>query len=192
MDEEHICEVLRRLKKGWSTMTKTINRKEWDSTFTWQIDQNIERLMPSNGGSVRSKQPHGIVGRKSIQFPRTLWQDLSQAFTNVHALHPSTSRRLTSAQNIDSRIFFKSFLMIKRIGNGVPWWLSGLRTWHYHCCGSGCCCGVGSFPGLGTSVGVGVAKEKIGNEHWRIRSTLTVEYHTALFVFVFCFFFFAF
>jgi len=30
----------------------------------------------------------------------------------------------------------------------VPWWLSGLRTWHCHRCGSGPCCGVGSILGL--------------------------------------------
>ena len=34
---------------------------------------------------------------------------------------------------------------------GVPWWLSGLRTWHCHCCSSGYCCDMGSVPGLGTS-----------------------------------------
>ena len=34
---------------------------------------------------------------------------------------------------------------------GVPTWLSGLRTQHSHCSGSGGCCGAGSVPGLGTS-----------------------------------------
>ena len=31
---------------------------------------------------------------------------------------------------------------------GVPWYLSGLRTWHCHCCGSGCCCGADLIPGM--------------------------------------------
>ena len=26
------------------------------------------------------------------------------------------------------------------INYGVPWWLSGLRTWHCHCCGLARCC----------------------------------------------------
>ena len=31
------------------------------------------------------------------------------------------------------------------------WWFGGLRTWHWHCCGSGCCCGAGSIPNPGTA-----------------------------------------
>ena len=34
---------------------------------------------------------------------------------------------------------------------GVPWWLSGLRTWLCHYCDSGYCCCVGLIPGMGTS-----------------------------------------
>ena len=34
---------------------------------------------------------------------------------------------------------------------GVPWWLSGLKMQHCHCCGSGQFCGAGSIPGPGTS-----------------------------------------
>ena len=34
---------------------------------------------------------------------------------------------------------------------GVPWWLSGLRLWHCHCCGCGYCCDSGLIPGLGNS-----------------------------------------
>ena len=33
----------------------------------------------------------------------------------------------------------------------VPWWLSGLRIQHCHCCGSGYCCWAGLISGLGTS-----------------------------------------
>ena len=32
---------------------------------------------------------------------------------------------------------------------GVPWWLSSLWIWCYHCYGSGCCCGMGLIPGPG-------------------------------------------
>ena len=34
---------------------------------------------------------------------------------------------------------------------GVPLWLSRLRTWCCHCCGSGHRCGIGWIPGLGIS-----------------------------------------
>ena len=34
---------------------------------------------------------------------------------------------------------------------GVPYWLSGLRIWHSHFCGSGCCCGTGLITGPRTS-----------------------------------------
>ena len=37
------------------------------------------------------------------------------------------------------------------MGQGVPWWLSRIRAWHYHCCGLGQRCGMGSLPGPGTS-----------------------------------------
>ena len=36
-------------------------------------------------------------------------------------------------------------LSTKKDGLGVPWWLNGLRTWHYYCCG------MGLTPGPGTS-----------------------------------------
>ena len=29
-----------------------------------------------------------------------------------------------------------------------PWWPSGLKIWHYHCCALGHCCGTGWLPGL--------------------------------------------
>ena len=38
---------------------------------------------------------------------------------------------------------------------GVPSWHSGLRIWHFHCCGSGCCCGMGWVPGSGASAHYG-------------------------------------
>ena len=35
-------------------------------------------------------------------------------------------------------------------GQGVPWWLKGLRIRHCHFCGSGYCCGMGLILGSGT------------------------------------------
>ena len=35
----------------------------------------------------------------------------------------------------------------KKTLQGVPWWHSGLRTWHYYCNCLGSCCGTGSIPG---------------------------------------------
>ena len=35
--------------------------------------------------------------------------------------------------------------------SGVPWWPNRLRTWHYHCCGSGHCCGSSSILSQETS-----------------------------------------
>ena len=40
---------------------------------------------------------------------------------------------------------------VKKCLQGVPWWLSVLRVWHCHCCGSGHCCGESWIPGPGTS-----------------------------------------
>ena len=34
---------------------------------------------------------------------------------------------------------------------GLPWWLSGLRTWHCHGCSSGHCYGVALISGPGTA-----------------------------------------
>ena len=44
---------------------------------------------------------------------------------------------------------------------GVPWWLSALRIWHCHCCGSGYSCGAGSIPGPGTFTCCGNGKKRI-------------------------------
>ena len=45
-------------------------------------------------------------------------------------------------------VIFKT-LFVKKLG--VPWWLFGLRTWHCHCCGSGCHFVSDSLPNSGTS-----------------------------------------
>ena len=42
----------------------------------------------------------------------------------------------------------------------LPWWCSGLRIRHCHCCGLDCCCGMGLIPGSGTSVCYGCGQEK--------------------------------
>ena len=44
--------------------------------------------------------------------------------------------------------------------SGVPWWLGGLRTWHWHCCGSDHCCGMGSISGLESPEGCSQGKKK--------------------------------
>ena len=43
---------------------------------------------------------------------------------------------------------------------GIPWWLSGLRIWLYHCHDSLCCGGLSSGPGPGISVGWGCDLKK--------------------------------
>ena len=54
-------------------------------------------------------------------------------------------------QGSDIFIDYTVFKVIK----GVPWWLSGLRIRHCHCCG------MGLIPGLGTFTGHGHSKKKI-------------------------------
>ena len=43
------------------------------------------------------------------------------------------------------KVFLKNHIV------GVPWWPSGLRTWHDHCCGLGLIRGLGTYAccGLG-------------------------------------------
>ena len=36
--------------------------------------------------------------------------------------------------------------LVRKAYTGVPRWLSGLRNWCCHCCGSDHCCGMGSIP----------------------------------------------
>ena len=48
------------------------------------------------------------------------------------------------------------------VSAGVPWYLSGLRTWYGHCCGSGC--DMGSVPGPGTSVCFGHDQKNVGTK----------------------------
>ena len=40
---------------------------------------------------------------------------------------------------------------VSKTPSGVPHWLSRLRIWHCHCCGSGHCCGARLIPSQGTS-----------------------------------------
>ena len=50
----------------------------------------------------------------------------------------------------------ESNVSLKEALIGVPWWLSRLRIWHRHCCGSDCICGVAQeLP-----YGMGMAKKK--------------------------------
>ena len=45
---------------------------------------------------------------------------------------------------------------------GVPWWCSGLRIWHRHCCGAG------TIPGPGTSTFHGYSQKIIDNNDERV------------------------
>ena len=48
----------------------------------------------------------------------------------------------------------------KFLVQGIPRWLSGLRSWQCHCCGSGYGCGAASIPGQGTSAYLGHSQNK--------------------------------
>ena len=49
-----------------------------------------------------------------------------------------------------------------------PWWHSGLRIQHCHCCGLGCCCGRRWIPGPRTSACHGCGKKKRERERERV------------------------
>ena len=54
----------------------------------------------------------------------------------------------------------KGFGVIKSCIAGVPWWTSGLRIWHCHCCSLDHCYGLGSIPSLGTFACHGRSQKK--------------------------------
>ena len=56
-----------------------------------------------------------------------------------------TSRVLTPLSHNRNSWLFVFLLLSCKNALGVPWWLSGLRIWHGHCCG------VCLIPGPGTS-----------------------------------------
>ena len=60
-----------------------------------------------------------------------------------------------------------SIILIMKYNSGVPWWLSGLRIWHCHCCGSG------SIPGQGTSSCLRCGKKKEKRKRNLIHSSPT-------------------
>ena len=55
-------------------------------------------------------------------------------------------------------VIHNTVLHIWKLLRGIPWWLSGLRTCHCRCCGSGYICGVGFIPGLGIATWCGPPK----------------------------------
>ena len=61
---------------------------------------------------------------------------------------------------------------LKRMG--VPWWLSGLRIRHCHCCGLGCCCAVGliSWPRTSACCGARPKRKRTFRKgyHWNLCS----------------------
>ena len=48
---------------------------------------------------------------------------------------------------------------------GVPWWLSGLRTWCCHCCSLGHCPGMGLISRLGISTCHGYGQKNLSLSH---------------------------
>ena len=48
---------------------------------------------------------------------------------------------------------------LRKLSDGVPWWLSRLRIW-CHCYGSVDCCGAGLLPGLGTPARLEYSQKK--------------------------------
>lgn len=52
------------------------------------------------------------------------------------------------------------FKLILKTEGEFPWWHSGLRFWHCHCCGSGLSCSVGLIPGPRTSTCHGHSQTK--------------------------------
>ena len=65
-------------------------------------------------------------------------------------ISPNTITRTTKTVN---EIMLLNYLtsLLKCLGLEVPWWQSGLRNPHCHCCGLGHCYGMGPVPGPGTS-----------------------------------------
>ena len=65
-------------------------------------------------------------------------------------ISPNTITRTTKTVN---KIMLLNYLtsLLKCLGLKVPWWQSGLRNPHCHCCGLGHCYGMGPVPGPGTS-----------------------------------------
>ena len=65
-------------------------------------------------------------------------------------LYPTWLAALIRKGNSDTQKRKLGCMHTKKRPHGVPWWLSGLRIWCCHCCGSSCCCGTGLIPGLET------------------------------------------
>ena len=62
------------------------------------------------------------------------------------------------------RFFFFFFFQFPRITTknlilGFSWWLSRLRVWSCHRCGSSCCCGASATPGLRTFMCHGLSRK---------------------------------
>ena len=103
----------------------------------------------------KGKKPCLASGTKT---PRALSQ-------SQHISCPHTVKRAVKTVRIPQKIFAtvvnkrlfspQPFHSASHIRNtNVPWWLSGLRIWRCHCCGSG------SIPGSGTAMCHGTAKKK--------------------------------
>ena len=60
---------------------------------------------------------------------------------------PMEWEKIFASHIVYKRLIYKIFKDLRR----APWWLTGLKIWHCHCCSSGHCCGAGSTPGPGNS-----------------------------------------
>ena len=57
----------------------------------------------------------------------------------------------------------------QKMGQGIPWWCSGLKIWCCHCCGSGHSSSAGLIPGPGTSLCYG--------NRWKTKTKLKTTTH---------------
>ena len=57
----------------------------------------------------------------------------------------------------------------------VPWWLSGLRAWNFHCCDSAYCHGTGSIPGQRTSACCGYGQKTKQKQKQHLQKTCDME-----------------
>ena len=112
-----------------------------------------------------SQSPHRVLNPLSHNWnPEILWwNDLSghlmRSFVWLHPSHfifLAGHRRSTHMQkpitSCNPSVFTSVVFKTIKKRTGVFWWLSGIRIWHYHCCGWGRWCGTSLIPGPRTSI----------------------------------------
>ena len=84
-------------------------------------------------------------------------------YSNIQSLLPVPTSSIiqTSGFSLFLRMFNHTAYncLLKREKKGVPWWHSGLRIWHCHCCD------IGSIPGPGNSAWCRCSQRKKGGEY---------------------------